>query len=147
MTDLIKIEKLLEKYLDAETTLQEEALLKHYFNSDKVAAHLMPYQSMFVYFSTNKAESYSKNLRLKSKNTRRNWFTGIAAGIALMMGGFAYNNYLQQKQAEQALADTKMAMELIAKQLNKADKAVDELENVEKTKEKAAKTIQLSFAH
>jgi len=134
------IEQLIEKYMNAETSIQEEALLKNYFTSDKVAPHLNQYQSMFIYFSNNKVEHFSQNLRLKTGNKRRLWLSGIAAGIALMIGGMALQNYYQQQQAEKALADTKMALELIAKQLNKGNKAIQELENVEKTKNKAFRT-------
>lgn len=135
--DLVNIEKLLEKYLDAETSIQEEALLKNYFNSDKVAPHLVEYQSMFRYFSQSKEENFSQELRLKPENKRRMWFIGLAAGFALLIGGLTFQNYREQRQAEQALADTKMAFELIAKQLNKGDKAVKELATIETVTTKA----------
>jgi hypothetical protein len=128
-TESQKIEQIIEKYLNAETSIQEEALLKNYFTSDKVAPHLMHYQGMFIYFSKNRTEKASKSLRLKTGNRRR-----------LLIGGMALQNYYEQKQAEKALADTKMALELIAKQLNKGNKAIQELENVEKTKNKAFRT-------
>ena len=143
--DLANIEKLVEKYLEAETSIQEEALLKNYFNSDKVAPHLKEYQSMFSYFSQSKEENFSQELRLKPRNTRRMWFTGLAAGFALLIGGMFFQNYQEQRQAEQALADTKMAFQLIAKQLDKGNKAVKELGTVETVTTKAFGN-QLSIA-
>jgi beta-lactamase regulating signal transducer with metallopeptidase domain len=135
--EVAKIEQLLEKYLLAQTSIQEEIILKSYFTSDKVASHLTEYQSMFNYFSTNKTEQIKKNLHFKSINKKRIWWSGIAAGLALFMGVGAYQNYKEHKQAEKALTDTKMAFELIAKQLNKGNKAINELQTIDITKNKA----------
>jgi hypothetical protein len=136
--EVAQIENLIEKYFNAETSLQEEALLKNYFSSDKVAAHLKTYQGLFGYFSSNQAETYSKNIRLKTGKSRRIWFSGIAAGLAILLAGsFYFKHYQEQKKAEKTLADTKMALELIAKQLNKGNKAINELQNVDKTTNKA----------
>ena len=45
--ELANIEKLLEKYLNAETTIAEEKMLKNYFLNDNVAPHLIEYQALF----------------------------------------------------------------------------------------------------
>lgn len=135
--EVAKIEQLLEKYLLAQTSVQEEIILKSYFTSDKVASHLKDYQSMFNYFSLTKTDQIKKKIQFKSKNKKRLWWSGIAAGLALFIGVGAYQNYREQKQAEKALADTKMAFELIAKQLNKGNKAINELQTIDITKNKA----------
>ena len=44
------IEQLIEKYENAETTLQEEQQLKHYFFFFFVEPHLEVYKPMFAYF-------------------------------------------------------------------------------------------------
>ena len=67
--ELSKIEKLLEKYLDAETTVQEEATLKNYFLSGNVAPHLQEYESMFSYFKYSKEEKLAKPIQLNTKKT------------------------------------------------------------------------------
>lgn len=45
------IQSLLEKYFDGLTSLQEEQLLREYFQSDAVDADLKVYQPMFQYFA------------------------------------------------------------------------------------------------
>ena len=52
--ELNKIEKLLEKYLEGETTIFEEKELKTYFLSNEVVQHLKQYQSLFGYFTHEK---------------------------------------------------------------------------------------------
>ena len=51
--ELANIERLLEKYLNAETTIEQEKLLKKYFSEGNVASHLKEYESLFGYFSTS----------------------------------------------------------------------------------------------
>ena len=41
------IEQLLERYWEGETTLQEEAILRTFFNQEDVPARLMKYKSLF----------------------------------------------------------------------------------------------------
>ena len=48
--ELTNIEKLLVKYENAETTLEEENSLRTYFSSNEVAPHLKEYQLIFNYF-------------------------------------------------------------------------------------------------
>ena len=68
--ELANIEKLVEKYLNAETTLQEETTLKNYFTEGSVAPHLQEYAYMFNYFATVKDETYTKTIKLEPKKSK-----------------------------------------------------------------------------
>lgn len=85
---LNNIEQLIEKYHNAETTLQEEAQLKAYFNSDNVAPHLEQYKAMFQYFSQSKNEQYTKDVPLNTKKTKLYQWISVAAVAVLMLGFF-----------------------------------------------------------
>ena len=61
---LNSIEKLLEKYDNGETTLQEEQQLKNYFSKETVAPHLEVYKSMFQYFLHTHEERFTKDVPL-----------------------------------------------------------------------------------
>ncbi len=71
--ELASIEKLLEKYLDAENTLQEEKQLQEYFISDNVAPHLQEYSMMFSYFKQSKDETFTQTIQLKPEKTKKSW--------------------------------------------------------------------------
>lgn len=134
-TDLDNIEKLLLKYQEAQTTLQEEAQLKDYFTSDNVAPHLQEYQYMFQYFAQSKEEHYTKNIRLERTHQKRKWI-GMAASIALIIGVIGFTNYQNKQQAQQAYADTQNALQLIATHMNKGSVAIGQLNKFEQTTQK-----------
>jgi len=48
-TDSRKIEELLERYWACETTVEEEAQLRAFFNEEDVPAAWLPYKDLFVY--------------------------------------------------------------------------------------------------
>lgn len=80
------IENLVEKYTNAETTLQEEAQLKAYFASNDVAQHLEHYKPMFAYFSSTQKEKFTKDVPLNTKKTKLYQWISVAAVTILMLG-------------------------------------------------------------
>ncbi|MBT8273683.1 MAG: hypothetical protein KJO77_07750 [Bacteroidia bacterium] len=84
---LNKIEKLIEKYENGETTLQEEQQLKHYFTKETVAPHLEVYKPMFVYFSITQNEQFTKDVPLEPKKTIVLYKWISVAAIAIVMLG------------------------------------------------------------
>ena len=135
---LANIEKLLKKYLDAETTIAEEKELKTYFSGDNVAPHLQEYQAMFGYFSTNKNERFTKTIRLKSQKMNWKWLS-VAASVVLLVSVYTGYQNNQQKKAERIYTETQMAFGMLAANLNKGNDAILKLQHFEDTKNKIFK--------
>ncbi|MCO7185529.1 hypothetical protein NH341_08825 [Tenacibaculum sp. XPcli2-G] len=128
--ELANIEKLLDKYLDAETTLQEEQTLQEYFTSNNVAPHLQEYSMMFSYFKQSKDETFTKTIQLKPEKTKKNWkWLSVAASVVLLfsvfMGNEEYKKYQQRKQ----FAQIKEALQLVSVNLNKGNDALYAVSN------------------
>lgn len=105
---LDNIEKLLEKYDNGETTLQEEQQLKNYFREETVPPHLEAYKAMFQYFSVTKEEHFTKDVPLKTKTNNLYKWISVAALIAIMFGVYinqpASINSIDDLTPEQQLA-------------------------------------------
>jgi len=84
--ELAKIEKLVVKYENAETTLEEEAILSAYFLSGNVAPHLEEYQRMFQYFQESKDETYGKSMVFKTQKRKKYGWLSMVASIVLLFG-------------------------------------------------------------
>lgn len=121
--ELANIEKLLDRYLDAETTLQEENTLRNYFTTGNVAPHLQEYGMMFGYFKENKSETFTQTIQLKSEKPRKkSWkWLSVAASVALLVSIFIgkqeYDKHLQRKQ----FAQIKEALQQVSFNLNRGN--------------------------
>lgn len=136
--ELANIEKLLEKYLNAETTLIEEKELKNYFLSDNVAQHLQEYQPLFGYLSTSKNEKFTKTIQLKTQKTNWKWLS-VAASVVLLVSVYTGYQNNQQRKAEKIYTETRMAFGMLAANLNKGNEAIAQLQYFEETKDKIFK--------
>ncbi|MGB5371753.1 MAG: hypothetical protein WBN18_15095 [Flavobacteriaceae bacterium] len=134
-----KIEKLLEKYFEATTTVAEEARLKAYFAQDTVAPHLKQYASMFQFFAQAKEEEFTKQLPIPRPVWHRQavykWIS-VAAVAVLLFGVYFGKEYQDRKEAEFAYYETKKALDLFAQNFNKGTEKVAYLKQFEKTKQK-----------
>jgi len=138
--ELDNIEKLLEKYLEATTSVAEEETLKQYFSQESVATHLEQYAPMFQYFSKAKEERFTKQVPLKPRKNYFKW-ASVAAVAVLLFGIYFGNDYLNQQalereQAEYAYQETKKALNLLAENFNKGTEKVAYLNEFEATKQK-----------
>ncbi|WP_179345766.1 hypothetical protein [Winogradskyella ursingii] len=131
------IEKLLEKYNNAETSQQEEAQLKAYFASDNVASHLEHYKPLFQYFSQSQQEQFTKDVPLKTKkNTKLYQWISVAAVIVLMLGFLIPSLSQDQKttwadyseEEQQMYLETKQALAMLSSNFNEGTSSLNALE-------------------
>jgi len=146
MESVKHIEKLLDKYFEANTSVAEEAVLQSYFSQEEVAAHLESYRPMFNYFSKAKGERYTKLPTLTGPIKPRRKFNyrwaSVAAVAALVFGAYFGNGYRiqiqedERVQAELAYLETKKALSLLAENFGKGTQKVAYLQEFEATKSK-----------
>ena len=120
------IERLLEKYDNAETTLDEEAQIRTYFEQEEVPEHLESYKLLFKYVAHAKQEQFTKDLPLQPKRTKMYRWISVAAIAVLMFG--AYYQVTQMNQTttlddlshEQLMAynETMEVFNLVSSKLN-----------------------------
>lgn len=123
--ELDRIEILLEKYFEGETSIAEENELKVYFSSQDVAQHLEHYRAMFGYFSSAKEQKFEQQIPLKSKRQKVAWLS-VAASIVILLGMFTfYNLNLNHNEdlgtyddPQKAFEETQKALNLLSKNVN-----------------------------
>lgn len=154
---LNNIEKLIEKYNNAETTLAEEAQLRAYFTSNDVAPHLEHYKPMFVYFSQAQQEQYTKDVPLKPKRTKMYQWISVAAVTVLMLGfiipqvlGPSEEELRQKELAMETYNKTMEALSLVSIGMNEGKEQLNSLalvsENLNQGIEEASRLNEFSKA-
>ncbi|MWB94696.1 hypothetical protein GON26_10000 [Flavobacterium sp. GA093] len=150
--ELDKIEYILEKYFQGETTIAEENELKHYFSSSNVAQHLEQYKPLFGYFSQAREQKSTQEIPLQTKKQNVAWLS-IAASAVLLLGiGTFY--FVSQKNTppvvaqselgtydnpEEALAATQKALALLSNNVNVGIESVQYIHEYEQSKNKIFK--------
>ena len=143
--ELANIEELVEKYLNATTTLQEEATLKKYFTGGNVAMHLQEYTYLFNYFAIAKEEQFKKTINLapkKSKKRNLPWFSSaasVALLVVLFFGKQQYDKNEQRKEAQRIYLQVSKGLTLLSSNLKKGEQAVAVLYAYENTINKILK--------
>ena len=147
---LDRIEILIEKYFEGETSIAEEKELKAYFSSSDVAQHLEQYKPVFGYFSQAQHEQFTASIPLKSgKKQKRLAWLSVAASVVVMLGigFFAYQNTSEPNQEnlgviddpEIAFRETQKALALISKHVNTGIESVNYLSEYQQSKNKIFK--------
>lgn len=161
--ELNKIEYILEKYFQGETSIAEENELKEYFSSSNVAQHLEQYQPIFGYFSQIKQQKSTQELEnlvrtgeaippLQTKKRNVAWLS-IAASTVVLLGIGTYF-YISEKNAapvaaqselgtydnpEKAFAETQKALALLSNNVNVGIESVQYINEYEQSKNKIFK--------
>ncbi|WP_296636961.1 hypothetical protein [Polaribacter sp.] len=139
--ELANIEKLLEKYDNAETTLQEEVALRNYFTEGNVAPHLQEYACMFEHFSNTKEDTYKRTINLVSKKSKKlnfNWLS-FAASLMLLFSVYFGKQEYDRYRAVKIYAQVSKGLQLLSTNLKKGEQAVAQLYKHESVVNKALK--------
>jgi hypothetical protein len=138
------IQALMEKYLEGQTSLEEETLLQRYFNdAEKPIDPSWEWaRDVFLYAHNEQQLKVS----LAEPSTRRSsgisWMR-IAASFALLIvtffGVYRLQEEYQERKMQEAYAETKKAFELISKQFQHAQKQVAYLDYMGQTTKKIFK--------
>ena len=143
------IEELLQKYWNAETSLEEEQQLREFFNCEPVPENLKETASLFRYFETQKLlgvndVSFDANLKKKLKPAGKVislsmiQLARIAAGLLVVIAATffirqevkkAYPDVNEDTYTDPKVAfeETKKALMMISKSFNKAQKEASKI--------------------
>lgn len=147
--DLQRINTLLEKYLEGQTDVSEEKVLKAFFQKEDIPADLAPYKALFRYFSHEASakaapqENWSPwkdQKTFNEKDTPQWWATKwshvAVVAVLFSVSLFSARNYYQKKQAEIAYQQTLEAFSLLAQNYQKATAPAVYLNEFEQAKTK-----------
>lgn len=83
----MKIDELLNKYFEGETSCEEERRLRRFFTEEEVPEHLQTYRPLFAYLEKEVGKK-TPTLHRKSIDRHRLFrlWSGIAAGLLLLFG-------------------------------------------------------------
>ncbi len=146
--ELNRIESILEKYFQGETSVFEEKELKEYFSSSDVAQHLEKYKPLFGYFSKASSEEFKQTITLQTKKHNVKWLS-IAASVVVLLGISTFT-YLHQPEEtndlgtyespEKAFEATQKALSMLSKNVNVGIESVTYINEFQNSKELIFKT-------
>lgn len=147
---LDRIENLIDKYFEGETSIAEENELKVYFSSTDVAQHLKQYQTIFGYFSQAKEQQFTQEIPPQTKKRNVVLWLSIAASVVVMLGvgTMMYFNNDKEEQfvacspednPELALQQTEKALALVSEHLNTGIESVSYINEYEQSKNRIFK--------
>lgn len=146
--ELMRIEALLDKYFEGETSIAEEKELKAYFGAPGVAQHLMQYRPLFGYFEQQQqTQQFEKTIPLKPRKHYVAWLS-VAASVVAMLGMFIVLNNNEPSHKEElgtyenpevAFKETQKALNMLSKNVNVGVAGMGYIKEYENQKEKIFK--------
>ena len=142
--ELSKIEKLLERYDEGETSLAEEKLLREYFLRNDIPEHLRSYKLMFMFSDKQANERLQEVPEVKSTNNWYTW-TSIAAIFIVALGIFFFNDNSRSlnendlgtiTEEEVALEKAKETLAMVSQFMNEGKSDLVYLKEFNNTKNK-----------
>lgn len=138
-----RIEILLEKYFQGESSIAEEKELKNYFCSPGVAQHLEQYQPLFGYFSQAKEQKFTPGFASRSRKKHLGWFSIAASAVVLLgIGTYVYHDTTAVKQElgtyddpQIAFKETQKALALLSNHVNTGIESVQYVQEYQDSKE------------
>jgi hypothetical protein len=156
--DSKRIEQLLEKYWNAETSLEEEQELHQFFQGNDIPENLKETAGLFRYFETEKTRTLNENFdaAVTKQITQRhsgkfvsmtNWFqiARVAAGIVVMVAAIYLIGHEVRKPNEMvdtesdpklAFEQTKKALMMISNNFHKAQNEASKINLLNEAEEK-----------
>jgi hypothetical protein len=112
-----KIQELLDKYWNCETTLEEEEILRSYFSNEEVHDDFKEFEQLFRHFNEVKGSRVSNDFderifeKVKKRKAQRRhlgFFTKVAAAVILILSFVVINQryILVKDKATQVVQDT-----------------------------------------
>ncbi len=141
--ELTNIEILIKKYEDAQTSLQEEQVLKEYFTGKNVAPHLQEYTHIFIYLKQQKEVVYTRNINVTSSKKKNYRWLYVAATVVVLLSVFVgknkYDDHQQRQEANRIFTEVTKSLKLLSTNLKKGENAIATLSTYESSVAKILK--------
>lgn len=147
---MTNIDKLIQKYFEGETSLEDENTIRSYFKSEKVSPEHKYLKDVFQFFESEQKLgsnfepdlSFVKSGKPKVRHLLPK-LMGIAASLLILVTLSTYwfntnetlykNKYTQLEDPDEALEITLEALGFLGEKFNKGTESMSHMKNLEKT--------------
>ncbi len=145
--ELKKIKRLLAKYYDGYTSIDEEAILKAFFEQETIPDYSKADKEMFLYYAAEKEEEYTVDLEknileaIENEQSRESskeryfpkylyWVSSVAASLLIVLSVYFYQKSPSLEDTynspELAYQETKKVLYYVSSKLNKGTLPVEQ---------------------